>query len=176
MSTLHLRFPRKVHDLQDNLEFFFYVVLFYTLQYLPISISQLELVDLMKAIFEECTPMYALGINIGGQAKARLLAGADTSFFCLVSIDNPPVNSWMRASWLAFEELHWYIEDEKLKVLRARMSDSAILTQEVQQTTQMPTLAPHIRLRDHSHFFKIFKDVLALEEWSQARKPTAAAH
>ncbi|KAJ3504274.1 hypothetical protein NLJ89_g8022 [Agrocybe chaxingu] len=155
MSTLRLRFPGKELDLQDDLESFFYVVLFFTLQYLPVSLPQPELVDFMKSIFEERALSHALGMDIGGQAKATLLAGQDTSFMRLAFLDNPPVNSWMRASWLAFEELHRH---------------------EIRRPTQTPTLAAHIGLRDHDRFLKIFEDVLALGEWSDARKPTAAAH
>ncbi|CAA7269076.1 unnamed protein product [Cyclocybe aegerita] len=165
-------------DLQDDLESFFYVILFFTLQYLPVRFSQVELVDLMESIFEESKFDPTLGMVVGGHAKARLLLAGDSPLVNFMFLANSPMNAWMEQSWDAFEQFHNYLYKEQRRATRARIMNPANSAHSINLANERPTMlaAGHIYLCDHDHFLKIFEDVLALEDWSDLHHTRAAMH
>ncbi|CAA7269074.1 unnamed protein product [Cyclocybe aegerita] len=168
MSSLILRYPEKVHDLQDDLESFFYVVLFFTLQYLPVNLSQAALVDLMQSVFEECRLDRDLGVDVGGIAKKHLIMDDDSKLRTLLFPGNRSLTRWFQRAGDP-TPLHDSEDDADYET----EDDSAQVPFTPQRQIPLPV---NINLRDHNSFLQIFEKALNREHWSDYRKQTAAVH
>ncbi|KAJ3504271.1 hypothetical protein NLJ89_g8023 [Agrocybe chaxingu] len=156
MSSLILRYPRKVHDLQDDLESFFYVVLFFTLQYLPVNLSQAALVDLMQSVFEECRLDHDLGVDRARDAFRQYHVHVAQEISQQVSAANPIAEDDSE------DDADYETED-----------DLAQVPFTLQRQRPLPV---DINLRNHNSFLQIFEKALNRELWSDYRKQTAAVH
>ncbi|KAJ3504272.1 hypothetical protein NLJ89_g8020 [Agrocybe chaxingu] len=175
MSALLLRHPEKVHSLHDDLESFFYVILFFTLQYLPVNLSQVQLVDFMQSVFEECRLNNTLGIDVGGEAKTSLFIRNDSQIMDLVFLGNRPLTAWVQHARFAFGQFHRYVEREDRPLISFSDKDEHATESAPRLTAgrQIP-LPADILLRDHSYLLQLFEQALAPHNWPDNHKETAA--
>jgi len=108
MSGILLRTPTKSHDLQDDLESFFHVVLYFTLRYLPHDMVE-GLPKLMGDLFEGHS-YTSNGQVIGGEFKMVLFTAPGTVLYKAGGrfqfTENPALSQWLFKSLRGFKQ--WY--------------------------------------------------------------------
>ncbi|CAA7269062.1 unnamed protein product [Cyclocybe aegerita] len=181
MSNFVLRYPGKIADLFDDLESFFWVAVFFTIQYLPCAKCDEQLSNLILNVFAQCTHDPETGLYMGGQGKyAALTRMSDSPVRKLEFHNNKPLTKWIKDVLSAFKQLTLFNNSSRedttdLAISRAEEaganSDLAITRAQVEFT--LPPLPEQIRLRDHQSFLKFFTDVLNEPGWPDNRKKHA---
>jgi len=114
MSIRLLRNPTAFHELQDDLESFFYIVLYLALRYLPHN-KVPELPVIMAKVFEEHSTMPTA--VVGGMGKYSLFndgghLGEDLEF-----TDNEPITSWIDVTLKLVRDWYDYLGQSKKYVV-----------------------------------------------------------
>ena len=148
MSIKLLKDPADLHELQDDLESFCYVVIYLALRYLPHNkVSALPVI--MANVFEH---HYHISTGVfGGNGKndmvlSRGYIGKDLAF-----TDNEPLTSWIDAALRLFRD--WYLYLDGLDAAPG----APLIGLEVQP------------LRDHKALGQVFQTALA-KKWPQNDK------
>ncbi|CAA7265452.1 unnamed protein product [Cyclocybe aegerita] len=108
MSGLLLMNPYKLHTLQDDLESFFHVILYYSLQYLPHNKQLDEVQYVITDIFKQCRYQTFTGLYIGGTGKQSMLL-FPTSVGALTLTDNEPLTEWILSAQAALKSFYLYV-------------------------------------------------------------------
>lgn len=74
MSAFLLENPEKIHRLQDDVESFFWVLLYHASRYLKNSIPVEKLDSMMKRIFDQVDPSFPGREDTGGMGKRNLIS------------------------------------------------------------------------------------------------------
>ncbi|KAJ3506913.1 hypothetical protein NLJ89_g6598 [Agrocybe chaxingu] len=179
MSNYALKFLGKVPDLYDDLESFFWVNLFFILQYLPCNKREMQLEDFMNKVFAQCTYDHDAGLYIGGQGKDSALDSTSSTsmLFVLEFTDNHPLTKWMEDVVLAFEELLLFINVSRRTALQLARSlaqragvDLSAATAQFRAEFTVPLPPDHIQLRNHQSFLQFFTTALDKPGWPNNRK------
>ncbi|KAG5650429.1 hypothetical protein H0H81_012290 [Sphagnurus paluster] len=153
MSSLLLMNKGKVHTIQDDMESFFYVMLYHCIRYLPHKMtSRVELI--LRHIFDYILTD-TVGLNHGGHLKQLLILnlGRTPPFDGFEITNNQPLNGWISSAFDIFGE--WL---------------SAVLPK------RRPDLEPDslrgLKLFDHNYMAELFKVALARadSEWPKDDK------
>jgi len=108
MSGILLRTPTKSHDLQDDLESFFHIVMYFALRYLPHDMVD-GLLKLMGDLFDGHS-YTTNGQIIGGETKMALFKAPETVLYKAGGrfqfIDNPALSQWVSKSLRGLKQ--WY--------------------------------------------------------------------
>lgn len=143
-------YPGKVHLLQDDIESFFYVTLYYALRYTKHTILR-GLREKMVRIFDEYS--FTDGVYEGGQGKRLLsldyeaILGEQFDF-----VDNSPLMSWFIYALDAVGE--WQRHEKSIRRPGARI------------TTELPLGdISHLIFKDHTALGEKWEEVLALLNW-----------
>jgi hypothetical protein len=147
MSIKLLLDPTDLHQLQDDLESFCYVVLYLALRYLPHN-KVPELRAIMANVFEHQCNMPTAVVGGGGKAlmvNSRAFIGKDLDF-----TDNEPLTSWIDVALRFVADWYAYL-DQSMKYISA----------------EIPRLELSNRpLRDHKALDQSFQTAL-LKTWPQ---------
>ncbi|KAJ3516961.1 hypothetical protein NLJ89_g792 [Agrocybe chaxingu] len=108
MSGLLLVDPYKPHTLQDDLESFFHIILYYSLQCLPHSKQPDEVQHIITDIFEQCRHRPFTGLYIGGTGKQSVIL-FPTSLGVLTLTDNEPLTEWILSAQRALKSFYLYV-------------------------------------------------------------------
>ena len=107
MSIKLLKNPTDLHELQDDLESFCYVVLYLVLRYLPHNkVSVLPAV--MTTVFEE---HYNLPTGArGGNGKFAMIHGQGDIGPDLEFTNNEPLTTWIQIALIVIKDWYYYLE------------------------------------------------------------------
>ncbi|KAJ3512352.1 hypothetical protein NLJ89_g3568 [Agrocybe chaxingu] len=164
MSALLLRLPRKLHTVQDDLESFFYVILYHALQYLHHNKTEEDVERIILRIFDQCTYEPYPGQYIGGDGKQSMILTRTTLEKFIVT-SNAPLTTWINEALYSLEDFHMYVLTVVQKYRRTNPDTP-------EHDIPMPPPPSHITLSSHAHFTDLFKTALdaPAEQWSDARR------
>ncbi|CAA7269054.1 unnamed protein product [Cyclocybe aegerita] len=164
MSGLLLVNPYKLHTLQDDLESFFHVILYYSLQYFPHDKQSGEVQDIIVKIFKQCEYETFTGLYTGGTGKQNMIL-FENAFDGLTLTNNGPLSEWIRSALNALGDFYSYLSSLQ-RQHRAASSPAR----------KPPTFFPPDtdKLANHNYFLQLCTTALAAPDaqWSDDRRPT----
>jgi len=163
MSSALLRLSTKLHNLQDDLESFFYLVLYLSLSKLPfttkVARSKRAIID---GVFAQCTFDDVLGTYIGGSEKYMLIRNLPNSCIAgLVFDDNKPLTDFLMSTIDALEEYYDH----------SRAVEKAIANKT--KTERLKEDFETLNLRDHTYLQHLFDKALGEVGWPDNKLPTS---
>ncbi|CAA7269104.1 unnamed protein product [Cyclocybe aegerita] len=156
--------PLKFHTLQDDIESFFWVVFYYSLHFLPNSLSDARIEAIIKIVFQQSIYDPELRQFTGGEGKLKLIMSRkyiqDLEF-----PGNAPLSQWFDDALQYLDEYYRW-EDERSRNERLCKAAAAKGT-----TAKLPALPPFesLALADHSSFQLLFESALAKPDWPTTR-------
>jgi len=162
MSSTLLMQPTKYHNLQDDLESFFYLVLYLSICKLPFATQHgYNKKAIIEDIFAHCTYVDTIGIYMGGAPKfAAILYFANSCLAGLSFTDNKPLTDLLISTVNALEE---YL-DHMRAVEKAKGNKTK--TQDLKE--EFKTL----NLHDHEYLIALFNKALGEVGWPDNKLPT----
>ena len=156
----------KTSTLQDDLESFYWVILYLVLRYMRTDITESTLSDWMAKIFDS---HHTIGEeSVGGDMKYVIITGgARTPFAALNVFGNPPMTSFLAKVRLHFDKWYGYfkgLDDEAL----ARYVEEDIPLPEAKAKVLVNTNG--LALRNHAALEADFRKALAKDTWPQDDK------
>jgi hypothetical protein len=139
MSVRLLKNSKKVHELQDDLESHFYVVLYHAMRYLRHDKTP-YVSSMMSSLFDDYTVLEDDTV-IGGEKKGCFVVLEETPRW----EDNPALNDFM-------PEAKEYIKDWMLSKVAKNKTDNT---------------TPPLALRDHSDLLRLFEKGYTCGKWPQ---------
>jgi len=160
MSSALLRLSTKLHNLQDDLESFFYLVLYLSISKLPfttkVARSKRTIID---SIFAQCTFDDVLGTYIGGSEKYMLIRDREDSFLAgLDFTDNVPLTDWFYATLDALEQLRNLLN----AMARSRADD---------EKKKLEEDFENLKLHNHDYLKGLFEKALGEVGWPDNKLP-----
>lgn len=125
MSAYLLSDPDKIHNLQDDMESFFHVILYLALRFLPHNKENL-ISMIMNQVFDSC--FVEDGITLGGRGKFLLQKYIGRDF---KMVNNRPLDDWIDVAsfctkqWTDYWETTRMVPNPEVEKLRARILPSA---------------------------------------------------
>ncbi|CAA7269066.1 unnamed protein product [Cyclocybe aegerita] len=182
MANGALRFPGKLPDIFDDMESFFWVTVFFTIQYLPCNRSKVQLANFVRDVFAQCQVDGHTGLHMGGKGKYETLVEMSTSPLSdLVFEDNNPLTKWLEDVLFALRKLTIFISYSRddagaVAASRAKKSGADAGSARARAITDftVPPLPDHVQLRDHQSFLDFFTEALSESEWPNNRNKDAA--
>ncbi|KAJ3516971.1 hypothetical protein NLJ89_g799 [Agrocybe chaxingu] len=163
MSGLLLINPYKLHTLQDDLESFFHVVLYYSLQYLPHNKRLDQVQDSITEIFKESRYQTYTGLYTGGKGKREMIM-YENGLGILTLKDNAPLTTWIRSALKALQSFYAY---DFLAQLSWRNNNP--------EAQSRPTFFPPDteKLANHDYLLELSTTALAASDaaWPDNRRP-----
>ncbi|CAA7269097.1 unnamed protein product [Cyclocybe aegerita] len=163
LSARLLKNPLKIHSVQDDLESFFFLVLYYSIRYIPNDQGIQELKELHAELFEECRWRSAIGQYVGGQGKFFMITEGYHSL-SVDFMDHKPLQKWLRSALRCIARFYWYCIDVERKHFEEH-KDEALPVPRV----LVPPLPATILLHNHEYFSSLFKTALEAPGWASTR-------
>lgn len=108
MSVFLLEKPHKVQDLQDDIESFFYVILYHVIRYMNHN-KLSEVTNIMEKVFDDYTE-HADGQLTGGSGKSGMITRRLHVEKDFEIPSNRPLNSWLQYMLNSLKEWLFHIE------------------------------------------------------------------
>ncbi|KAG6810142.1 hypothetical protein H0H92_013135 [Tricholoma furcatifolium] len=156
MSCLLLRREALVHSIQDDMESFYYVMLYYGLRFLSHNYKKMEVRQLLHEIFDQ-EKHGANGKAYGGDGKALLLVGLTFEGLDF-KFTTEPFDHWWDGTHKAVSE--WFAH------CRQKSSNA--------NTNAEPLDPSQLGLRNHDAIVKVFQSVLGMTWPKDEHKVDAA--
>ncbi|KAF9465123.1 hypothetical protein BDZ94DRAFT_1189655 [Collybia nuda] len=164
ISTLNLLKPGKFHNVQDDMESFFHLVLYHGIKYLhhtPLPNARATMVT----IFDECS-VDPNGTYRGGEAKLAMFTNRRHISTEFEFIDNTPLTFWLNFAMDAIKEWinykmppvvnsHPSLQDSHLSRRRPRTIPAA----------PQPLDPSLLTLKDHNELAEMWEDTLSHPKW-----------
>ncbi|CAA7269098.1 unnamed protein product [Cyclocybe aegerita] len=155
--------PLKIHTLQDDLESFFYLVLYYALRYIPYNQGIEKLKELQSQIFEECRWNSTSGQYLGGEGKFfTITRGYHT--LRINFVDHRPLQNWLRNTLGCIAEFYRYCIDTEQKHFEEHEGEPLPL-----HCVPVPPPPASIGLHNHEYFSSLVKTALEAPGWASMR-------
>ncbi|KAF9456881.1 hypothetical protein BDZ94DRAFT_1314745 [Collybia nuda] len=169
-STLNLLKPGKLHNVQDDIESFFHLVLYHgikCLHHAPLANAHTT----MTTIFDECS-VDPNGTYRGGEAKYAMFMNRRHITPDFIFIGNAPLNYWLSfvmgaiKQWVGFEmppltANHSYLQDPYFTPFLSQTN----------YNRPEPSIEPSLpTLKDHKKFAEIWELVLGHPKWPENDK------
>ncbi|KAG5650430.1 hypothetical protein H0H81_012291 [Sphagnurus paluster] len=154
MSSHLLLNKRKVHTIQDDMESFFYVMLYHCIRYLSHNMTD-QAEEILNHIFDYS--FHLTGSTLGGSHKEYLISqlGSRPPFEGFELSNNEPLNIWIEKAFEIFNEWLKNVDPPELK----RLGRSE------------PQNLSELRLFDHQYMSQLFTTALSkVEEWPKDDK------
>lgn len=148
ISTYNLLKPGKVHDVQDDMESFFHVVLYHGLRYLSHNMDPTELNLVMSRVFDEFN-VAGDGTYKGGEAKHAMFRSRRYVSEHFSIKDNEPMTLWINDALESVAQWHLFVDPP---ARRRYISAPSIHVDE-------------LRLRNHDQLAECWEECLSMEGW-----------
>ncbi|KAJ3504553.1 hypothetical protein NLJ89_g7876 [Agrocybe chaxingu] len=162
--------PFRLHTLQDDLESFFHLVLYYALRYLPHNLGLLNLKVLIDQLFLEYEWNEVIRQYVGGKGKFLMILDGFSSLNVRF-MDNKPLAKWLRDALGCLTEFYQYCINMASQITEDQ-DDEPLPSDEslrVPPSRLVPPPPATIRLHNHDHFVSLFKTALATPGWPSKR-------
>ncbi|PPQ92796.1 hypothetical protein CVT25_003907 [Psilocybe cyanescens] len=161
MSIGLLTNPAKIHHVQDDMESFFWLVLYHILRYMKHDkVTELEVI--MDAIFDQFTKAPKTGaLETGGVGKLGLLAMGTYIGSDFEVAGNQPLTDFYDSGRKIWKAWYSYIGERQDDINKLRRS--ARISHE-EASNRVPFVHPP-GIIDHSHMSSLFASALASGNW-----------
>ncbi|PPQ89807.1 hypothetical protein CVT25_007412 [Psilocybe cyanescens] len=160
MSIGLLANPAKVHHVQDDMESFFWLVLYHMLRYMKHDkITELEII--MEAVFDHSYKGKAGGLETGGDGKSALIARGTHIGQNFALAGNPPLTNFYKSGKKFWKAWQSYV-DGREEDISDLMGSESISYEEASK--RVPFIHPP-QTMDHSHIASLFESTLASGNW-----------
>ncbi|KAF8871385.1 hypothetical protein CPB84DRAFT_792004 [Gymnopilus junonius] len=149
----------KISTLQDDLESFFWLVLYFVLRYMDHNIPQEELPDLMDDIFDSYRNRR--GQAFGGQAKLAIIQSVSLTLLAYFEVNqNSPMTTFVERVRRKFDRWYRHCSEIELQARTLRYEEQIEDAGEV-----VPVSAGSLSLNDHAKMEADFKNALSMITW-----------
>ncbi|KAF8062452.1 hypothetical protein FPV67DRAFT_1508553, partial [Lyophyllum atratum] len=170
MSCLLLMRKHTIHTVQDDMESFVHIMLYYGLRYFRHS-EPSSVRIFIRDIFEY-RESKTDGTPVGGTNK-RNMFDAESFLRCDLRFDSPPLNEWMPLAFAAVKQWLNFVDPPSQNNREGRLK--ALLGHAPQPKPALRASPPtEIYLRNHAAMATIFSHCLGLDDWPDNDAPVDA--